>query len=135
MSRGLNNFNPGNIRKGGKPFLGEVIPSKDPAFRQFETMSWGYRAMFVLINNYIASGKNTIAKIINTYAPSNENNTTAYINTVATKSGVNKDAPLTQSDTRLIQIISAMSFVENGVNAVASDVKCGWDMIPLKKKL
>ena len=135
MSRGLINKNPGNIRKSGNPFLGEKLPSTDTAFRQFISMAYGYRAMFVLLNNYIKAGNNTIEKIISKYAPSSENNTGSYINTVVTKSGVSKNTVLEISDQRLIKIVGAMSFVENGAAAVATDVLDGFKMIDLKKKL
>lgn len=42
MSRGLSNRNPGNIRQSAVRYKGEVRPSRDPAFKQFESMPWGY---------------------------------------------------------------------------------------------
>ena len=39
MSRGLSNRNPGNIRQSAVRYKGEVRPSRDPAFKQFESMS------------------------------------------------------------------------------------------------
>ncbi|MEI6694550.1 MAG: structural protein P5 [Bacteroidota bacterium] len=134
MSRGLTNKNPLNIRKtSGLPFLGEIT-STDASFKQFESIEWGYRAGFVLLNNYIANGYNTITKIINRWAPPVENNTSAYVSSVAVRSGLNKDIVLSQNDSRLIPIVAAMSFVENGVTAIADDVKAGFDLMPLKKK-
>ena len=47
MSRGLANCSPGNIRQSKTRYQGEVVPSRDKAFKQFQTMAWGYRAMFV----------------------------------------------------------------------------------------
>ena len=52
MSRGLRNCNPGNIRQSRSKFKGEVRPSRDSAFKQFESMAYGYRAMFVLLDTY-----------------------------------------------------------------------------------
>ena len=49
MSRGLDNRNPGNIRRSRVRYRGEVQPSGDADFKQFESMEWGYRAMFVLL--------------------------------------------------------------------------------------
>lgn len=43
-ARGLRNNNPGNIRINDDLFQGEVRPSKDKSFKQFETMAYGYRA-------------------------------------------------------------------------------------------
>jgi len=123
MARGLSNFNPGNIRIGGQKFIGEKDKSTDKAFRQFVTMAFGYRAMFVLLRNYIKNGNNTIVKIISKYAPSNENNTTAYINAVEKGSGINSNTIIQINDLdSLTKIIMAMSMVENGVKAVVADV-------------
>lgn len=44
MSRGLRNNNPGNIRQSNTRYLGEVRPSQDAAFKQFETAAWGIAA-------------------------------------------------------------------------------------------
>ena len=54
MTRGLRNNNPLNIEKtrGGNPWQGEVVPSKDKRFAQFTTVAYGYRAAFKLLNNY-----------------------------------------------------------------------------------
>ena len=52
MSRGLRNCNPGNIRQSKGRYKGEVRPSRDPAFKQFESLAWGYRAIFVLLDTY-----------------------------------------------------------------------------------
>ena len=50
LSSGYRNCNPGNIRISGTRYKGEVVPSQDTAFKQFESMAYGYRAMFVLIH-------------------------------------------------------------------------------------
>ena len=52
MSRGLENRNPGNIRQSRVRYKGEVRPSRDPEFKQFESPAWGYRAIFVLLDTY-----------------------------------------------------------------------------------
>ncbi|MFZ4741656.1 MAG: structural protein P5 [Bacteroidales bacterium] len=129
--------NPGNIRNNASiKYLGEIQPSKNASFKQFETIAYGYRAMFRDLNAKIQAGTNTISKIIYKYAPPEDNNdTVAYINTVCSMTGINKDTVLTYSDQRLIKIVAAMSKVENGVLAVLSDVQKGFEMIPLKKKL
>ena len=41
MSRGLSNCNPGNIRQSKVRYKGEVQPSRDPAFKQFESLATG----------------------------------------------------------------------------------------------
>ena len=52
MSRGLANNNPGNIRRSKVRYKGEVQPSRDPSFKQFESPAWGYRAVFMLLHTY-----------------------------------------------------------------------------------
>lgn len=42
-------------------YKGEVRPSRDSAFKQFESLAWGYRAIFVLLDTYrIRYGLDTI---------------------------------------------------------------------------
>lgn len=80
MSRGLSNRNPGNIRQSAVRYKGEVRPSRDPAFKQFESMPWGYRAIFVLLDTYrIRHGLDTIRGMISRWAPPSENRTEIYI--------------------------------------------------------
>ena len=69
MSRGLSNRNPGNIRQSAVRYKGEVRPSRDPAFKQFESMPWGYRAIFILLDTYrIRHGLETIRGMISRWA-------------------------------------------------------------------
>ena len=84
----MRNRNPGNIRRSATKYLGEVAPSRDAAFKQFETMAWGYRAMFVLLDSYSRKGYRTIRQMISRYAPPIENHTENYIRCVAEWSGI-----------------------------------------------
>lgn len=126
--RGLRNYNPGNIRKNNIVYQGEVVPSKDDAFKQFTTMAYGYRAMFVVLHTYQRKyGINTIADMVARYAPSIENQTEAYIEAVAEWSGVPATSHITTTNGDvMIPIVSAMSKVENGVPADMHDVEQGW---------
>jgi len=130
MTRGLRNNNPGNIRISSTKYQGEIQPSQDSAFKQFETMPYGYRAMFMVLYTYQKKyGLNTIEELINRYAPSNENNTNGYIQRVSKQSGIPANQPInTQDKSQMIPIVSAMSEVENGVPAVKSDVEQGWNL-------
>ena len=47
-SRGLRNNNPLNIRQSGEQFQGE-IKGKDKSFKTFSSLSYGYRAGFVIL--------------------------------------------------------------------------------------
>ncbi|WP_304708414.1 structural protein P5 [uncultured Rikenella sp.] len=129
MSRGLRNRNPGNIRRSTTTYKGETT-SRDPAFKTFESMAWGYRAMFVLLDTYKRRhGCDTLRQMIDRYAPPVENNTVAYINTVASRSHVAPDSRISTDNREvMVPIVSAMSFVENGVPAVAADVEAGWKL-------
>ena len=129
MTRGLRNRNPGNIRRTKTRYLGEVTPSRDAVFKQFETMAWGYRAMFVLLDSYRRRGYGTLRQMIARYAPPVENHTENYIRCVATWSGVDADEPLDTHDrTIMLAVVAAMSRMENGREAVMSDVEAGWTL-------
>ena len=131
MPRGLRNNNPLNIRISTDKFAGEVRPSQDKSFKQFETMAHGYRAAFRVLRTYINNYKcDTIRKIISRYAPSNENHTENYIKVVSERSGITADEPiLADNREMMIRIVAAMSFVENGLEAVMSDVIRGWELL------
>lgn len=128
MSRGLKNRNPGNIRLSGTRYRGEVVPSRDKVFKQFETMAWGYRAIFVLLHTYrVRHGCTTLRQMIARYAPPVENDTENYLRCVARWSGVDADEPLdTCSCAMMIPVVAAVSRMENGVAAVMPDVETGW---------
>ena len=129
-SRGYRNNNPGNIRLGTVTYQGEVVPSKDKAFRQFRTMAYGYRAMFVLLHTYQRKhGLMTIEAMIARYAPAVENHTRAYIDAVAEWSGVPATCRVTSTNAEvMVPIVAAMSRVENGVPADIDEVEMGWKL-------
>lgn len=128
-SRGLRNNNPGNIRLSNTRYLGEV-DSTDSAFKQFKSMAYGYRAMFVLLHTYQRKHHlNTIAEMISRYAPAVENHTEKYIQAVSDWSGVPATSRITATNGDImVPIVAAMSRVENGVFAHMPDVVEGWDM-------
>ena len=129
MSRGLKNNNPGNIRQSAVKYRGEV-PSTDPAFKQFAAVAWGYRAVFMLLYTYqVRHGLHTIREMIVRYAPPNENRTDIYVDFVSRCAGVEADGKLdTLSRTQMIPVVSAISRMENGTEAVAADVEAGWTL-------
>ena len=93
MSRGLSNCNPGNIRQSKVRYKGEVQPSRDPAFKQFESLAWGYRAVFVLLHTYrVRHGLRTVRGMISRWAPPVENLTEACIR-ARTLVGTETDRP------------------------------------------
>ena len=130
MSRGLRNCNPGNIRQSRSNFKGEVRPSRDSAFKQFESMAYGYRAMFVLLNSYHKRyGLTTIREMISRWAPPTENFTECYIRFVSERTGIAADAEVdSRSERDMVPIVAAMSEIENGVKAAMNDVYEGWKL-------
>lgn len=132
MSRGLDNCNPGNIRHSKVCYKGEVQPSQDVAFKQFRSLAWGYRAMFVLLDTYrIRYGLRTVREMISRYAPATENNTEAYIAAVCDLTGIGADEPLnTRLKRDMIPVVAAMSKVENGVLPDFEDIEEGFNLTP-----
>ena len=130
LPRGLRNNNPGNIRRNSDVFQGEVNPSRDQQFKQFKTMAYGYRAMFKILSNYYRKySLTTIRKIIGRWAPENENNTAAYVSLVSSYSGIGPDDLISFDREQMIRIVAGMSRVENGREAVMSDVIAGWGLL------
>lgn len=128
--RGIRNNNPGNIRLSRTTYKGEVTPSSDKAFKQFESMAYGYRAVFVTLRHYHTNlGLKTIRQMISRWAPPSENNTGSYVKYVSDAAHYDCDAAVDIKDKNLmVKIVSAMSFVENGLKANQTDVMSGWEM-------
>ncbi len=116
--RGIRNNNPGNMDFVlGSPWKGEIRPSADPRFAQFDTMQDGMRALYLeLIAYHNKHNCNTIRQFINRWAPPIENNTSAYVTAVAEFCGVTPDAifPVTQED--MLRLGLAIVEHENGDN-------------------
>ena len=129
MTRGEKNNNYLNIRKSADIFIGEIIPSKDSASKQFIAAEYGYRAAFKILATYHNKGKDTIEKIVTTWAPPSENDTPAYIANVSQRSGINKMKKLNINDKEsYVKIAQAMSISEIGKTADKSLIAYGWDL-------
>ncbi len=129
MSRGLRNGNPLNLRRGESLWQGLRAEQTDPEFLQFRSTAWGYRAAFVTLRTYHRKyGASTLRLIIRRWAPPDDNNDTElYLRMVQTLSGLNPDRTLNPEDrTCMVPLVSAMSRVENGVEACRRDVLEGW---------
>lgn len=114
--------NPGNIRKSKDVFDGEIT-SPNNSFKAFKTMAHGYRALAIILYNYITIyGANNLTGIITRYAPNNENNTQSYIDFVSEFTGIGSGKPLGKKsfigflglDPDMKQIIRAISAKEIG---------------------
>lgn len=134
--RGYNNFNPGNIRKSDVTYKGEK-PSTDYAFKQFISMAWGFRAMFVLLDTYRRKhGLNTIQSMLNRYAPPSENNTTEYVNFVSSRAKIAEFSAIdTRNEKQMIPIVAAMARIENGGDPDMEDVRAGWELFINNKEV
>ena len=130
MSRGLRNCNPGNIRRSRVRYVGEVVPSRDREFKEFQSMAYGYRAMFALLDSYRRRyGLSTIRQMLNRYAPPTENFTEGYIRFVSQTTGIAPDEIInTRAARDMVPVVAAMSQIENGIPAVMEDVNHGWQL-------
>lgn len=130
MSRGLTNCNPGNIRQSKTRYKGERRPSRDSEFKEFESIAYGYRAMFVLLDTYSRRyGLCTIRQMLNRYAPPVENFTEGYIRFVSQTAGIAPDEIInTRAARDMVPLVAAMSQIENGIPAVMDDVHRGWQL-------
>ena len=128
MSRGLRNNNPGNIRLGNFRYKGERAESSDSAFRQFESMEWGYRAMFMLLHTYaVKHNCRTLSQMINRYAPPSENHTENYLRRVTYDTHLSPDEQIdTLNAAVMTAVVAAMSEVENGTKADMATIWHGW---------
>lgn len=133
--RGFRNNNPCNIRRGAA-WQGLAKYQNDPAFCQFTTMTWGLRATFKLLKNYISGfdGRiapcNTIRKIIRRWAPPTENKTESYVHFVATRCQVDPDEVVWFSDRDfMVKLVSAMMIMESGKVCAAELITTAYDMV------
>lgn len=114
--------------------MGEMDSSSDSAFKEFETMEWGYRAMFVLLDSYYRKGLRTIGDMIMRYAPPMENMTDNYIAFVCKSSGIAADIEITSTNRDvMIPIVSAMAKMENGIAPNIKDIEGGWRLFVTHK--
>lgn len=127
-SRGIRNNNPGNIRRNAEIFRGEIISSTDPEFKQFQSIEYGYRAIFVIIRTYITKHHlTTVGEIITRWAPPSENNTLAYIQAVCKHTGLADVSTIDPKNSSQMQrLVAAISRVENGVDPDPELVRQGW---------
>lgn len=133
--RGIRNNNPLNIRKGNN-WKGEIQPQFDKSFEQFESMQYGIRAGFKILQNYITgyhglSAKcNTIEKIITRWAPPKENNTPAYIQAVEKYTGIPRYQQLSFTERSfMVALVDAMIRVECGQPVDKSIIESAYDMV------
>lgn len=128
--RGIRNNNPGNIRISAQKYAGEIVPSNDRAFKQFRSMAYGIRAIFVILKTYqIRYGLRTVAQMIGRWAPPSENDTRAYSASVAKAAGRAPDDVVdAERPDDMIPFVRGMIRVENGQDVDESDITEGWKL-------
>ena len=140
QARGLRNNNPLNIVKSlYNTWQGEIKPSRDKNFCQFETMAYGCRAALKLLRTYYEKYKcTTISKIVRRWAPETENNVLAYIRNVSRMTGIGATTPLPpmKEETKIVwcDIVLAMATVECGLTPktkenLATHIEIAWKLL------
>lgn len=137
QTRGLRNNNPLNIRHSADSWQGAREEQTDNSFVQFETMAYGYRAAWKVLESYWKHFRRhrqpfTVENIIRRWAPSAENPTDAYVRTVLnlTSLGGNERLPrpfMGFAIDKLVRLLAAMTTVECGIPYAEVDVQAIWD--------
>ena len=132
-SRGEKNNNPLNIRHSASQWQGARKELTDKSFVQFESMAYGYRAAWKILQSYYQrfseQGKElTVRNIITRWAPPKENNTESYIRIVLILSGIREKETLlppndVESYDRLSRLLSAMTTMECGIRQKQIDTE------------
>ena len=125
QTRGIRNNNPLNIRRSSTRWQGARKEQTDKSFVQFETMAYGYRVAWKILQTYYerfcTQGKPfTVRNIIERWAPPTENDTEAYIKSVLKLSSIGgKEKLLPPSNVlsygRLSRLVTAMTCIECGL--------------------
>ena len=114
LPRGIRNNNPLNIRRNpANKWQGQRPVQTDPAFVQFLSDEWGFRAAAVILRNYRRKGICTVRQIISRWAPPSENRTARYISTVCQKTGFQPDTVI-EGRVKEGLLLRAMALVETG---------------------
>ena len=144
MKRGIRNNNPLNIRHSSDEWQGAAMTQTDRSFVQFQSMAYGYRAAWKVLDTYclrftrereVLNVRNIIAR----WAPPSENDTEAYIRTVVSLSGLgaNENIPRPhryrnfEQLQRTALLLAAMTCVECGIGMDEVDepaIRRGYEM-------
>mgnify|MGYP003399076516 FL=1 len=130
IPRGIRNNNPLNIRRGCN-WLGLSKHQTDPAFCQFDSMTYGLRAGLIIIRTYMTKYKLTsIHAIVSRWAPPSENNTDAYVKSVASMMRIHALLTFDFSDRRrIVALVSAMCKVETGITIDQKLIESAYDLL------
>ena len=148
MKRGIRNNNPLNIRHSQDQWEGMRKTQTDKSFVQFETMAYGYRAVWKILESYWKHFRQqrttfTVKSIVARWAPPTENDTDAYIRAVLQLSGLGGNENLPRpfmgiALEKLGRLVAAMICIECGIKfseVSEDDIWAGYDMaFPGKRK-
>ncbi len=139
-TRGLRNNNPLNIRHSKDKWQGMVATQTDKSFVQFETMAYGYRAAWKILDTYCLRFRKSrktynVRNIIGRWAPPTENDTEAYINAVVCLSGLGGYESVPRPNRyrnferleKTARLLAAMTCVECGIRPEQVDWNAIWD--------
>lgn len=113
--------NPGNIRcNPANDWQGQI--GCGGGFVVFSSLFYGVRAMFKILLNDIASGKDTISQLIYEYAPPHENDTEGYIANVVSWSGIGRNQSLSGWPAGIMAVCAAMIRMETGTSIDPGDL-------------
>jgi len=135
MTRGLRNNNPLNIRRvAGTKWKGQAAEQKDKEFVQFESLAWGLRAAFCILDTYRRKYQDVcVEDIIARWAPPSENATSEYIRTVCRLTGFGGKERLREQQWLLL--VQVMALVESKMCLSDAELIRGYDLyLKLKKK-
>ena len=133
--RGYRNNNPLNIRLSSNNWKGEIKPSADKSFCQFQTMAYGFRAAMVCIRTYITKHNcKTLQEIINRWAPwTDGNNPLNYAKKVMNTfpdTFPDKETVIDyHNQNQMTKLVYAMAIVENGSEPQMTDCIQAFNLI------
>ena len=130
IPRGIRNNNPLNIRRGTN-WLGLSKHQTDPAFCQFDSMTYGLRAGLIIIRTYMMKYKlTTIHSIVTRWAPPSENDTNAYVKSVSSMMRMHALQTFDFGDRgRIVALVSAMCKVETGISIDQKLIESAYDLL------
>lgn len=139
-ARGIRNNNPLNIRHSKDQWQGAATTQTDKSFVQFQSMAYGYRAAWKILDTYCLNFRRerkpyNVRNVIGRWAPPVENDTEAYIRQVVRLSGLggNENVPRPnryrnfERLQKTASLIAAMTCVECGIPMAKVDMDAIWE--------
>lgn len=132
LPRGLRLNNPLCIRHSSQVFQGEVTgynPQRDPDFKAFKQLKYGYRAAFVILRTYIIKyNTTTLQDIVRRWCP--DATAESYVKAVSRQTGFEPSHKFSFARPDEIKsLVAAMAFVETGVPADLAAINQGFDLL------